>query len=87
LLLAAIGDVHRFPSAKALRQWAGVMPRSHQSSHTQRLGLGMTKEGPARVKRLCIKQRITPGSGTQRWQPSTTGRWWSWARPTNRPWG
>ncbi|HZA24292.1 MAG TPA: IS110 family transposase [Dehalococcoidia bacterium] len=51
LLLAAIGDVHRFPSAKALRQWAGVMPRSHQSSHTQRLGLGMTKEGPPRVKR------------------------------------
>jgi transposase len=51
LLLAAIGDVHRFPSAKSLRQWAGVMPRSHQSAHTQRLGLGMTKEGPARVKR------------------------------------
>jgi len=51
LLLAAIGNIHRFHSAKALRQWAGVMPRSHQSSHTQRLGLGMTKAGPARVKR------------------------------------
>ena len=51
LLLAAIGDIHRFPNAKALCQWAGVMPRSHQSSHTQRLGLGMTKAGPARVKR------------------------------------
>jgi hypothetical protein len=51
LLLAAIGDVHRFPSAKSLRQWAGVMPRSHQSANTQRVGLGMTKEGPARVKR------------------------------------
>jgi transposase len=51
LLLAAIGGVHRFPSAKSLRQWAGVMPRSHQSSNTHRLGLGMTKEGPARVKR------------------------------------
>jgi hypothetical protein len=50
-LLAAIGDIHRVHSAKALRQWAGVMPRSHQSSHTQRLGLGMTKAGPARVKR------------------------------------
>ncbi len=51
LLLAAIGDVRRFPSAKAFRQWTGLMPRSHQSSHTQRLGLGMTKAGPARVKR------------------------------------
>jgi transposase len=51
LLLAAIGNVHRFRSAKAFCQWTGLMPRSHQSSHTQRLGLGMTKAGPARVKR------------------------------------
>ena len=51
LLLAAIGDIQRFRNSKALRQWTGLMPRSHQSSHTQRLGLGMTKEGPARVKR------------------------------------
>jgi len=51
LLLAAIGNVHRFRSAKAFCQWTGLMPRSHQSSYTQRLGLGMTKAGPARVKR------------------------------------
>jgi len=51
VLLAAIGDVHRFHSAKGFRQWAGVVPASHQSANTQMRGLGITKAGPARVKR------------------------------------
>lgn len=51
LLLAAVGDIGRFPDAKALCQWTGVLPRSHQSSRTQLVGMGMAKTGPARVKR------------------------------------
>ena len=51
LLLAAVGDIMRFRDAKALCQWTGVIPRSHQSSHTRLKGMGMTKTGPSRVKR------------------------------------
>lgn len=51
LLLAAVGDIGRFHDAKALCQWTGVLPRSHQSSRTQLIGMGMAKTGLSRVKR------------------------------------
>jgi len=65
LLLAAIGDAGRFHSAKAFCQWTGVLPRSHQSSNTQRLGLGMGKAGPARVKRALYQA----AQYARRWDP------------------
>jgi transposase len=69
LLLAAIGDIYRFHSAKALRQWAGVMPRSHQSSHTQRLGIGndqsWTSQGKTGlVPGSSLRQDLGPGYGS-----------------------
>lgn len=51
VLLVAIGDVHRFHNAKGFRQWTGVVPASHRSANTQMRGIGITKAGPARVKR------------------------------------
>jgi transposase len=51
LLAASIGDINRFHNAKAFCQWTGILPRSHQSSRTQLLGMSMAKTGPARVKR------------------------------------
>jgi transposase len=65
LLLAAAGDIHRFHSVKAFQQWTGVPPRSHQSSNTQRFGLGMGKAGPARVKRALYQA----GQYARRWDP------------------
>ena len=55
LLLAAIGDIGRFHDVKSFCQWTGVLPRSHQSSRTQFLGMGMAKAGPARVKRALFQ--------------------------------
>lgn len=65
LLIAAIGDVGRFGSARAFCQWTGIMPRSHQSSHTQLQGLGMGKAGPARVKRALYQA----AEFARRWDP------------------
>jgi transposase len=65
LLLAAIGDPNRFHNAKAFCQWTGVLPRSHQSSSTNRLGLGMSKAGPARVKRALYQA----AEYARRWDP------------------
>jgi len=65
LLLAAIGDASRFRNAKAFCQWTGVLPRSHQSSWTQRSGMWMGKAGPARVKRA-LYQAAEYG---RRWDP------------------
>jgi len=65
LLLAAIGDPDRFHSTKAFCQWTGVLPRSHQSSSTNLLGLGMSKAGPARVKRALYQA----AEYARRWDP------------------
>ena len=65
VLLAAIGDVGRFHNAKAFRQWTGVIPRSHQSSGTRRLGMPITKAGPARVKRALYQA----SECARRWDP------------------
>jgi hypothetical protein len=65
LLIAAIGDVGRFGSARAFCQWTGIMPRSHQSSHTQLQGLGMGKAGPAMVKRALYQA----AEFARRWDP------------------
>ena len=55
LLLAAVGDIGRFHDVKSFCQWTGVLPRSHQSSRTQFLGMGMAKAGPARVKKALFQ--------------------------------
>jgi len=65
LLLASIGDINRFRDAKAFCQWTGILPRSHQSSRTQVLGMSMAKAGPARVKRALYQS----GEYARRWDP------------------
>ena len=65
LLLAAVGDATRFRNAKAFCQWTGVLPRSHQSSRTQFLGMRMSKAGPGRVKRALYQA----AEYARRWDP------------------
>lgn len=65
LLLAAVGNIDRFRDVKAFCQWTGVLPRSHQSSRTQLLGLGMAKAGPTRVKRALYQA----AEFARRWDP------------------
>ena len=43
-IYAWVGDVGRFPDARALASYAGLVPSVHQSGETQRRG-GITKQG------------------------------------------
>ncbi len=53
-LLAAIGDISRFPSAKQLVGYTGLGARVHDSGQTHRGG-GLTKEGRRDLQ--CAKDR------------------------------
>jgi len=44
VLTAEIGDIHRFPSARKLCSWAGLVPRLYSSGGFQRTG-PLTKQG------------------------------------------
>lgn len=51
---AAIDDVSRFQSAHAVQSYLGLTPGEHSSSERQRR-TGMTKAGPAAVRRMLIQ--------------------------------
>jgi transposase len=53
-LLAAIGDVHRFPDKKKLAAYFGVVPSTRQSGDTSRNGR-ITKQGRAEARWLVIE--------------------------------
>jgi transposase len=50
---AAIGDIHRFPSARHLSSWLGLTPREHSSAEKRRLG-GISKRGDVYLRTLLI---------------------------------
>lgn len=50
---AAIGDIHRFPSARHLASYLGLTPREHSSAETRRLG-GISKRGDVYLRTLLI---------------------------------
>lgn len=52
-LLASIGDIGRFRSARHLAAWLGLTPRLHQSGNTSRLG-GISKMGDPHLRRLLV---------------------------------
>ena len=49
ILVAEIGDVHRFASARHLCSWAGMTPKLHESDTTSRRG-SITKQGSTIVR-------------------------------------
>lgn len=53
-LYAWIGDVTRFPDARRLCSYAGLVPSVRQSADTTRLG-GITKEGSSQLRRLLVQ--------------------------------
>jgi transposase len=65
VLVAEIGDVHRFAGAPLLCSWAGLTPRHHESDTTVRRG-PITKQGPRLVRWAAVEavQRL-PGGGKQ----------------------
>lgn len=50
LYMAFIHSIERFPSAAAFRQWAGIVPGSHQSGQAESKGIHMTQAGPDLIK-------------------------------------
>jgi hypothetical protein len=53
-ILAASGDMHRFPTAKQLVGYAGLGPRIHASGDTRRTGR-ITKEGRSELRRVLVE--------------------------------
>ena len=52
-LVAAVGDVLRFPSGRHLASWLGLTPREHSSGAMRRLG-GISKRGDRYLRTLLI---------------------------------
>jgi transposase len=63
VLVAEIGNVHRFAGAPQLCSWAGLTPRHHQSDTTVRRG-PITKQGPRLVRWAAVEatQRLPRAS-------------------------
>jgi transposase len=52
-LIAAVGDVSRFPSARHFASWLGLTPRESSSGTRRRLG-GISKQGDRYLRTLLI---------------------------------
>lgn len=70
---AAIDEVSRFPHAKQVRAYLGLVPSEH-SSGERRLRGGITKAGNSRVRRLLVEcgwhlltHHSEAGAGLRRW--------------------
>lgn len=54
VILSEVGDVTRFPTAKHLTSYAGLVPRVHQSGDVTRTG-HIHKEGPKRLRATLVQ--------------------------------
>ncbi len=54
LILSEIGDINRFPSAKKLKSYAGIIPSRYQSGGRDRHG-GITKLGSAWIRWVLVQ--------------------------------
>jgi transposase len=53
-IYAQVGDINRFPNARSLTSYAGLVPSVHQSGQTQRMG-GITKLGSPSLRRVLVQ--------------------------------
>ena len=67
LIIAEIGDIHRFPTARHLCSWAGLTPSVRSSDGKARLG-HITRQGSPALRWALVEaaQKITTGSGPLR---------------------
>ncbi|MEJ2598113.1 MAG: IS110 family transposase [Anaerolineales bacterium] len=65
-LLAEIGDIRRFNSAKALCNWAGLTPRVKSSDSFVRRGR-ISKQGPALVRATMTRAATIASRYSKRW--------------------
>jgi hypothetical protein len=89
VLLAELGEVARFASAKQAVAFAGLCPRLCQSGSSVRGRERLCKQGRSRLRKaLCTSRPWSPCVTTLRcapcrsaWSPVASGRWWFWERP------
>jgi transposase len=67
LIIAEVGDIHRFPSARHLCAWAGLTPTVRSSDGKARLG-HISRQGSPALRWALVEaaQKITTGSGPMR---------------------
>ena len=67
LIIAEVGDVSRFPSARHLCSWAGITPKVHASDTKVRLG-HITRQGSAALRWALVEaaQQAARGGGPLR---------------------
>jgi transposase len=67
LIIAEIGDIHRFPTARHLCSWAGLTPSVRSSDGKSRIG-HITRQGSPALRWALVEaaQKITTGSGPLR---------------------
>lgn len=65
-LLAEIGDIHRFHSAKGLCNWAGLTPRVRSSDTHTRHG-HISKQGPALIRAAMTRAATVTSRISKRW--------------------
>jgi transposase len=58
-LVAAVGDPHRFPSARHFRSFTGLTPRASETGETDRKGQPMSKAGPALLRTTLVRAADT----------------------------
>jgi transposase len=66
ILLAEIGDIQRFKSAKALCNWSGLTPRVRSSDTIIRHGR-ISKQGPALVRATMTRAATLASRVSKRW--------------------
>jgi len=66
ILLAEIGDIQRFHSAKALCNWAGLTPRVRSSDTHTRYGR-ISKQGPALARATMTRAATIASRCSKRW--------------------
>ncbi len=54
VILTEVGDITRFPTAKHLTSYAGLVPKVHQSGDVARTGR-IHKEGPRRLRAMIVR--------------------------------
>ncbi len=58
-VVAAVGDPHRFPSARHFRSFTGLTPRASETGETDRKGQPMSKAGPALLRTTLVRAADT----------------------------
>jgi transposase len=66
VILAEIGDVHRFNSPKALCHWAGLTPRVRKSDQVVRHGR-ITKQGSPYLRAAMTRSATVASRSSKRW--------------------